>query len=199
MTGLLSNIGLCCSDTSRWRAEELVVQRFKETDLVPHDHDFAVSAAWDNCDTDATAKYESAIHNANIAATVYVRRSPGTPAHFVPETEWRKPESVTIDDIRNGLPRDDHKNIWEKFQNTVYGLVRRSPEYLFANGGEKSCLEAELRTAFHNVPVEVDTKLAFIMQGRRSRKPIARVPSEGSSRSSTNGELWSREMKKPTG
>ena len=139
VTGLLSRIGLCCSDKARWTAEETVVQRCQDEDLISRNHDLAVSAAWDNCDTDATAKYESAVHNGNIAATIHVRRSPGTPAQLSGEDKWRKRESVTFKEIENGLPTDKHDDIWKDFKNTIFKVVRRSPIYLSAEDEMSSC------------------------------------------------------------
>ena len=69
---LLSRIGLMCSDSMRWAAEKCLVLETKDEDLAPSDPNIPVAIAWDNCDTDATAKYESATHNGQIAAIVNV-------------------------------------------------------------------------------------------------------------------------------
>ena len=103
VTELLDKIGVCCSDKARWTAEQHVVQRWDDEGLISKDDNLAVSAAWDNCDTNATAKYESAVHNGNIAATINVCRTPGISACLAPEKDWKERRSVSFEDITNGL------------------------------------------------------------------------------------------------
>ncbi|CAN0029380.1 unnamed protein product, partial [Pylaiella littoralis] len=62
-SSLLSRIGLMCSDSQRWTAEDRLAKTTRDEDLITRDARVPVSVAWDNCDTDATAKYESAVHN----------------------------------------------------------------------------------------------------------------------------------------
>ena len=45
VTRLLSRVGLCCSDKSRWSAEQRVVQRCGDEELISKDVNLAISAA----------------------------------------------------------------------------------------------------------------------------------------------------------
>ena len=89
----------------------------------------------------------------------------GVPGRLVEEKDWKERASVTFREIENGLPRDEHPKIWADFNDSVWNIIPRSTEYLSVEGDSRSCLEAEARTAFRDMTVEVDTKLAFIMPG----------------------------------
>lgn len=76
---LLSRIGLCSSDKSRWKAEEKVVKSRRDHDVIPRAENLeSTSTAWDKCDTDATSTYESTISNGIITGTVHAHPSKKT-------------------------------------------------------------------------------------------------------------------------
>ena len=95
---LLSRIGLICSDSQRWSAEKTLVLETKDEDLAPSDPNIPVAIAWDNCDTDATAKFESATHNGQIAAIVNVLNvQPGESMRLSESSSWTLVMDITFD------------------------------------------------------------------------------------------------------
>ena len=67
--------------------------------------------------------------------------------------------------IEESLPRDKHHETLNAFSDVLLDCIANSCSYLRANGGGRSCLEAELRKKISTTRVEVDTKLAFVMAG----------------------------------
>ncbi|CAM9648520.1 unnamed protein product, partial [Pylaiella littoralis] len=169
-SSLLSRIGLMCSDSQRWTAEDRRAKTTRDKDLITCDARVPVSVAWDNCDTDATAKYESAVHNGQIAATVNVLRvKAGGSVSLSPAESWRPATQVTFEEIQEGLPLDDHEKTITDFGNLLLEAVARSRSQGRMEGGEQTCVEAELRKLMTAIDVEVDSQLTFVMAGLTKR------------------------------
>ena len=77
-----------------------MVLETKDEDLAPSDPNIPVAIAWDNCDTDATAKFESATHNGQIAAVVNVLNvQPGESMRLSEPSSWTPVRDITFEQI----------------------------------------------------------------------------------------------------
>ena len=138
----------------------------KEGALAPQDPSIPVAIAWDNCDADATAKYESATHNGQIAAVVSVLKvKPCESMRLSSPSSWAPASNITFEHIMRGLPRDKHWDTLHAFSDALLDCIADSRSYLREEGEGRSCLEAELRKRLAAQPVEMDTKLVFVMAG----------------------------------
>ena len=94
-----------------------MVRKHRDEEVIPDAAGAIISAAWDNCDVDATAKYESAEHRGNIVLTVHsFHPHPPLHARLSLEREWEKPQDITFENILHGLERDRHKEIFAEFK-----------------------------------------------------------------------------------
>ena len=81
------------------RRKPLVLET-KDEDLAPSDPNIPVAIAWDNCDTDAMAKFESATHNDQIAAIVNVLNvlnvQPGESMRLSEPSSWTPVRDIPL-------------------------------------------------------------------------------------------------------
>ena len=124
----------------RWAAEKSLVLETKDEDLAPSDPNIPVAIAWDNCDTDATAKYESATHNGQITAIVNVLNvQPGESMRLSEPSSWTPVRDVTFEQIEQGLPRAKHRETLDAFSDVLLEciadgrlLLHDAPEGVFS-------------------------------------------------------------------
>ena len=163
--GFLSALGICASDRTRWQREEYL-RREKDEDLMTKDLNKAISVAWDNNDTDATARFESAVHNGNIGATGHEQlEASDDPLILGPEKDWLPKEDLDLETLLKGRHPEAHDKTIKEWHDLLHATLVDSPFYLGSKGEDRSCLEAKLREVVPTAPVSVKSKNLFVQPG----------------------------------
>lgn len=102
--------------------------------------------AFDNCDMQAVMNLKGPQYKPFISATVVVPE-PDHPhprkSRLSPCSGWTPLEDPTVEDVRDGLIRDDTRQIYDGHVMNLFGSACRSAAS--RRGGDETCMEAKLR------------------------------------------------------
>lgn len=159
----LLRLDVCCSGKQRYGRENAVVANRRDDELVPKYPDIAVVMAWDNNDTDSTAKFASAEHRATISATAhFFKAPPAVLQRLALEIKWVSSRLIHVGDLLHGRDRDKHFATLSWWDGIVRKVVAQSPTYLLAAGEGRTCLEAVLRAELKTQESVVESRFSFI-------------------------------------
>lgn len=124
----------------RWKREKhLKRARWRAAVEEPN---IAVAAAFDYNDADATKRFESAVHSANIGATDHEQlEASDVPLVLGPEECWLPMEDLDIDmllKVRDPTAHDETMNDW---YDVLHQIIADCVSHLDPVGEERSCLK----------------------------------------------------------
>ena len=142
LNNFLGTLGLCLSDSQCVKRENVIVQAALENGVIPSWMD-PVAAALDNCHMKAAMNLIAAQYSPFIAALCVAPRPGRRVLRLSPIEDWTPTEKVTMEEVRDGLPRDNTKPVFEDFLTALLASACRSADKFLK--GEDTCVEAEFR------------------------------------------------------